>query len=455
MRSTRQKQISAVASCAAAIGLSLAPAIVAQKSDTPPAPPAHAAASDNPLLAADPFVGTFAGDEIKVVIKSVEGELTGQIHRGGRAFPLTIQRAANGVTGSLVSGDKSFAFTAVIEGDTMTFTTGGQPFKLTRRGDAPPAPTLMPLPQVPDPAKPSTPGALTPPSLPSVLPSAPKAAPQPVAPAAPVRPAERANKLAAPLTAAPADSRRALWTRWPKGTYIVVELTDTAPNELPRLQRHKLQFDGVQGDSLNWRQHRDVDGRWQPILPMKSPVSQADDLESLGYVARGVETRRLTIDGRAYDCQVKTYTLEEAGTPPTAMRAELWTCDAFRVPPFGLNIAGGQVEVGNHAVKLIVEGKVKGNDFHSTTELLETRKQVEIAGQLIDCMRVRTTSSAFGSEGPMDSISESLLSHDAPGGLVKATRTVTATKGADKRVWTRTEVLLDMGTQAEAGATKP
>lgn len=99
----------------------------------------------NPLAApSDPLLGTFAGDGLQVRVSGAEGGYQGELTLAGQVYPFEASAIAGRLEGSFTSGSSSFAFTAVLVGDTLTLTSGGASYVTLRVPEAPVAP-LNPL----------------------------------------------------------------------------------------------------------------------------------------------------------------------------------------------------------------------------------------------------------------------------------------------------------------------
>lgn len=89
--------------------------------------------------AADPFAGVFKDQTIQLDLKRNGPGYTGTITQGAQVFPCRAQIAGAGLAGAFESQGHSFDFACTLDGDRMTFTTGGKTRMLTRDA-APSAP---------------------------------------------------------------------------------------------------------------------------------------------------------------------------------------------------------------------------------------------------------------------------------------------------------------------------
>lgn len=94
--------------------------------------PENPLAPVNPLAPSDPLVGTFADAQLSVTLQGGAGEYSGEIIFGGQTFPAAAQGEGNTLMGTFTSGANQFDFTATLEGDTLTFVTGGTTYMLER-----------------------------------------------------------------------------------------------------------------------------------------------------------------------------------------------------------------------------------------------------------------------------------------------------------------------------------
>jgi hypothetical protein len=125
------------------------PAALPLPSAPPPAPPASPAANPlapalapaNPLAPpADPWVGAFEGDGLRITIAAEGGGYAGELALGDQRFPFRAAAAQPGrLEGSFESGAAAFAFTADLADDAVTLATGGATYVM-RRITAPPPP---------------------------------------------------------------------------------------------------------------------------------------------------------------------------------------------------------------------------------------------------------------------------------------------------------------------------
>ncbi len=88
-------------------------------------------------LAQDPLVGSFGDGQLQLSLQGGGGQYSGQISFQGQTFPLTAQGSAQGISGSFQSGSNSFPFQAWLQGDTLTFSTGGNSYSLSRLNPEP------------------------------------------------------------------------------------------------------------------------------------------------------------------------------------------------------------------------------------------------------------------------------------------------------------------------------
>jgi len=93
-------------------------------------------AKPNPLAqtSADPFVGSFAGDGLNIVIQGGNGNYSGQIQAGGQTYPLTAQASGGVMQGVFSGGGQQYQFAAKVEDGTLLFQTGGKTYQLQRTG---------------------------------------------------------------------------------------------------------------------------------------------------------------------------------------------------------------------------------------------------------------------------------------------------------------------------------
>ena len=107
---------------------------------SPAAPPpagANPLAPANPLVpAADPWLGAFEGDGLRVEIAADAGGYRGELVSGGQRFPFRASAAGpDRIEGSFDGGGGgTFAFSASLAGDVLTLSTGGATYVARRVG---------------------------------------------------------------------------------------------------------------------------------------------------------------------------------------------------------------------------------------------------------------------------------------------------------------------------------
>ena len=101
----------------------------------------------NPLAqsSTDPFVGSFEGDGLNIVIQETGGGYSGQIQAGGQTYPLQAQVGGGVMQGVFSGGGQRYQFSAKAEGDTLLFQTGGKTYRLQRAGSGGQAAAANPL----------------------------------------------------------------------------------------------------------------------------------------------------------------------------------------------------------------------------------------------------------------------------------------------------------------------
>lgn len=88
----------------------------------------------NPLGGtADPFVGSFSGDNLILTLQGANNAYTGELNFNGQPFP--VQATANGtnLTGTFTSGSSTFNFTATLQDTALTLVSDGSTFNLTKQ----------------------------------------------------------------------------------------------------------------------------------------------------------------------------------------------------------------------------------------------------------------------------------------------------------------------------------
>src|SRR4051812_16982481 len=79
------------------------------------------------------YVGKYHGDKISMEVNVDDfGSYIGTIHMGGKNFPMTGQAIGDHLQGKFSSGGTSFDFTAKLNGDILSLTTGSVTYTVSR-----------------------------------------------------------------------------------------------------------------------------------------------------------------------------------------------------------------------------------------------------------------------------------------------------------------------------------
>lgn len=137
-QSTRELTFARGSAGAAAAGATAGAAAGAAKGaagGNPLAGGAAARAGGNPLAnRADPFVGTFANNELRVDVRKNGAGYGGALTINGEQIPFTGSAAGSTLTGSFAVGPQKYSFTAQVAGDAMSLTSEGTTYRLARGG---------------------------------------------------------------------------------------------------------------------------------------------------------------------------------------------------------------------------------------------------------------------------------------------------------------------------------
>ncbi|MCA9840411.1 MAG: hypothetical protein KC422_26115 [Trueperaceae bacterium] len=104
-----------------------------------PAPnPLATQAPPNPLnplsqAAADPYVGTFLGQDISLTLAGSSASYNGELVFNGQAYPVQAAATAEGIAGTFAASGTEFAFTASLNASTLTLLSGGNTFSLQKQ----------------------------------------------------------------------------------------------------------------------------------------------------------------------------------------------------------------------------------------------------------------------------------------------------------------------------------
>ncbi len=93
----------------------------------------------NPLAGAPDFAGTYSNEDMTVKLVSGIAGWTGTIKRGDKEFPISkATTSGSKITGKFTVGADAFDFDATLDGKTLTLSTGGANYTLTRAAGANP-----------------------------------------------------------------------------------------------------------------------------------------------------------------------------------------------------------------------------------------------------------------------------------------------------------------------------
>jgi hypothetical protein len=102
-------------------------------------PPAAGRAA-NPLAGgtggADPVVGTYEGEGVRLQLQPGQGGYTGSITVQGQSYPLTAMGSGGQVRGTFNAGGQQYEFQAQLQGSQLTLASGGTTYRLSKAGGA-------------------------------------------------------------------------------------------------------------------------------------------------------------------------------------------------------------------------------------------------------------------------------------------------------------------------------
>ncbi|MCM8531235.1 MAG: hypothetical protein NE330_08760 [Lentisphaeraceae bacterium] len=78
--------------------------------------------------------GTYKNDEILLKIGKDGSNVNGMLEKDGNEYPVKGEVKGSSISGNFSSGEDSYDFNAEVSGDTMSFTTGGTTYKLSKKG---------------------------------------------------------------------------------------------------------------------------------------------------------------------------------------------------------------------------------------------------------------------------------------------------------------------------------
>jgi hypothetical protein len=83
------------------------------------------------LLAAQTWPGSYSGAEVKL---QLQADLSGTLTFEGQTYPVNARAAGANLDGAFVADGHTFPFTATLQGDALTLTSGGVAYQLRRQG---------------------------------------------------------------------------------------------------------------------------------------------------------------------------------------------------------------------------------------------------------------------------------------------------------------------------------
>lgn len=343
-----------------------------QGSETPGKPkPANPL---NPLTAIDPFIGTFDGEGMTIVIRKSEEGYAGEVRKADLTFPLKAVRKGEMLAGAFEYEGEKFEFFLLITSEGVSFNT---PLKLKRReatGAAPTKPVEVATPVAP----PVTPTLTPPPVTPPVTPPPTLTIKEPplVKPPA-VTPPVAGTKPATPVFNFKADDGFS-WAGFPKGAYVNFEDTTTEPGALPQTSQSLLWFTGLEAGKETVQPFRYTVDAWKRAGQPLVWLSRSFPLDKLGYQAGAKSTGTMQIDGADVPCDITEYSREFLRNgKSTTLRLQLWTSSRIMLPTQVLTLAGESIALPSNTTRLVTIGE----DWETQGDFkLITLKQVQRIG---------------------------------------------------------------------------
>ena len=314
-------------------------------SDAPPKPrPANPL---NPLAAIDPFIGTFDGEGMTILIRKGGEGYEGEVRRGDQIFPLKGARKGDLLAGAFEHEGEKFEFFMMVTADGVSFNT---PLKLKRReaaGAAPVKPTAMPEPS-PTPT-PATPGSLTPSATPTIkdttIPKPPAVTP----------PAAGATPKQAPFNFKADDGFS--WAGLPKGSFVRYEDTNTEPGALPLTAHSLLWFTGLEGGKEVVQPYLLIGEKWRSGGQPITWLAKTNPLDKLGYKAGAQSTGNLLVDGADLPCDITEYSREiQRNGKNVTLRLQLWTSPRIMLPAQVVTFDGDSIALPANFARMVTLG---------------------------------------------------------------------------------------------------
>ncbi|RLE17799.1 MAG: hypothetical protein DRJ08_02820 [Acidobacteria bacterium] len=100
----------------------------------------------NPLAkrnTGDSLSGTYSGSGLKLTLSGTGGNYTGTLVFNGTRYPVSASGSGNQLKGAFRSGSDQFPFSGALQGNILSFQTGGTSYKLTKAGHRVPANPLQ------------------------------------------------------------------------------------------------------------------------------------------------------------------------------------------------------------------------------------------------------------------------------------------------------------------------
>lgn len=333
MKPTRLNPTALLALAIAIVAVAATPGL-GQGPDAPAKPkPANPLNPLNPLTMIDPFVGTFDGEGMTIVIRKEAQGYVGEVRRAELTLPLKAVTKGDMLAGTFEHEGEKFEFFLLITSEGVSFNT---PLKLKRREGTSAAP-MKPV-EVATPVNPPvTPSTQTPPVTPAQTPTL----------TLPLTPTLKDPALVKPPTTTPpatgttpkvepfnfkADEGFG-WTGLPKGTFVKYEDTSTEHGALPQTSHSLLWYSGLEGGDEMVRPYLFTGEKWRSTGKPIVWLSRASQLEQAGYKPGAKSTGNMRVDGADLACDITEYSREiQRDGRAVTRRLQLWTSPRVTLP---------------------------------------------------------------------------------------------------------------------------
>jgi hypothetical protein len=180
------------------------------------------------------------------------------------------------------------------------------------------------------------------------------------------------------------------WADSPDGAWVVLERSGSYDGKAvgPRREKHeRTRFDARTAVA----RYEEKDGKF-PDKPNahSTHVPGYDPAEQKGFKKVAAKTDRLTIDGRAVECEAATYRLEKPEEQLT-VTVTLWRRKGVDLPYRELVTLGPDVAMGPDVVGAEAETKTKDETEFVSARVVALKEERTVGGKKVTCVREEMT----------------------------------------------------------------